>query len=88
MPEVPQSVRDKVLLDHAEETLNRALETLRMITPEGWEKAYVVALMRGGGDGRWNSYDVSLLQDARLLAMRGGPRFRNPDYVRQPAVRN
>lgn len=65
---------DDVLLGHAEIQLGRALRQLRMITPEAWEHAAAHALLEAG----WHTSDVSLLRDARLLSMRGGPRFKPP----------
>lgn len=59
------------LLEVSARLLGDALETLRMITPEGWELARGVAIREG-----WHTGDTALMADARLLAMRGGPRFR------------
>lgn len=72
----PLTTEETVLLRHAEEALTRALETLRQITPEGWDKAYGVALV---GPSGWHTGDCAMLRAAREISMRcDSPRFRPP----------
>lgn len=70
----PLTTEEKVLLENAEQTLFRALETLRLITPEGWDKAYGAALC---GPSGWHTGDCAMLRAAYELTMRrDSPRFR------------
>lgn len=69
-----KATADRVLVDNVERTLSEALEILRMITPEGWERAYYLAL--NTYPNGWNMNDLAMIHDARLLSMRGGPRFK------------
>ncbi len=61
---------EKVTLEIATGLLTSALHALRAMTPEGWDVAWYTAL------GSYHTSDVALLKDARLLSMRGGPRFK------------
>lgn len=61
---------ETVTLEIATGLLVEALENLRALTPEGWDMAWYTAL------GRYHTSDVAMLKDARLLSMRGGPRFK------------
>lgn len=75
----PTEIEDDVLLETAERLLRDALETLRMLTPEGWDRAWMLALT----DQEWHTVDVGRLRDAGLLAVRaGGRKFRDDTYGR------
>lgn len=66
-------------MDTAERLLNEALATLRMLTPEGWERAWAIAVT----ERNWHTVDTARIKEARLLAMRaGGRRFDDPAYGR------
>lgn len=72
----PLTSEEKLLLQRTEDVLNRALETLRLITPEGWDRAYGIALV---GQTDWHTGDAAMLRAARQLSMRAdSPRFRPP----------
>lgn len=62
-------------LTYADDALSRSLALLQVLTPEGWEKAYAEAAKSG-----WHTGDLAMLRDARLLSMRGGPRYRPSPY--------
>lgn len=74
-----KKIADEVLLEVTERILNNVLEQLRMITPEGWERAHVVASIHYS-NAQWHTLDVAMFTDARKMALRGGPRFRDREY--------
>lgn len=74
-----QKTADAVLLEIAERAINSALERLRMITPEGWEHAQAVASIHYS-NSQWHTLDLAMFTDARKMALRGGPRFRDREY--------
>lgn len=74
-----RSVEDQVLLDTAIDVIGEALTLLRMITPEGWDRAWSLAAI----DANFHTTDVGRIRDAYLLAVRGGGRlFRDDSYGR------
>lgn len=62
-----------VILHHGERVLADALDSLRRLTPEGWDHFYYAAMKAG-----WHTADLGRIREARLLSMRAGGQMTPP----------
>lgn len=74
-----EEIKDEVLLEIAERLMWQIVESARMLTPEGWERAANYAMLRAG----WHGGDVSIVRDVRLISMRGGKKFKPMKEVKE-----